>query len=727
MATKKKNDKIAKRADNATKETPEFSVKEIAEEMEEEREKELVATARSLFNYSKETRRKHDWEWLVRSLYLRGYHYARYNRNTNTVTFGNRSGVKIPINLMWAHLRAVRNQVTSFRPKWEVLPSVTTESAIENARYSGKILDYIYEKSDIKRAIKEVITQALVFSVGIWQFEIGPDGRIIVRTVDPYDFYIDPNVRSANINDTDHGAEFVFKTSTMPLEIVKNNPQYQNTGEIQAQNQLASAEYKRFLMQVTQHRHQESQGNAPTVTVYEMWKRERQEDGSFKMRVMHFLDQLDRPVYNKLFDQQEYPFEIYQGDLTPLEVYGESWAKHLIPINRVIDSLESHIFEYNHLFARGRFVIDKNSGVRVIVNQHGQIIEKNRGSTVTSLPIAPLPGAPREQIAAFRTYFEDLSGAHDVTLGRIPSGVKSGVGIAELRQADATNQDDLVDNLEDFLSRSGRKILRMVAESWNSARLIMVTGEGGKPDYFMAAGENAKDRLRTQQKEGYKFGEMRLPLAIIGADNEVRVKVGSWLAYTKEARQERLKELYRLGAIDQKTLLEYLEFGDIDGVLQRTREERILQMRAGSPSQSVLKATGEELSDEQIAVAENELMLEGKEQPVYPDDDHEVHMAVHREAADDKKYGYIIRAHMNEHLNYSRYKRTMQAAPTGPEGPEVGGAEGGPEAAMAAMAGGGAPQGAPVGGGQQSGGPRMAPSADLATMLAATLQGGGGM
>src|SRR3990167_781458 len=399
---------------------------------------EEVLKVDRMYKEAKENRRKHDWEWLVRQLFYRGYHFAQYNKSTSTITFANRSGVRIPINLLWAHGRAVRNQVTAFRPKWEVLPFVTTESAEDNALYSNKVLDYIYEKAKIKRNIKELITQGLLYSVGIWQFDVGKDGRILIRSVDPYDLYVDSSIRSADINDPDFGANYIIQTVNRPLEAVKNDPRYEHTDELKGgDNRLASAEYKKFLLQVTHHQFQSQKAEFPTKEIRICHRRVYQKDGTFKIKITHTTDGLDLPLYVKETDETEYPWEIYQGDLSPLELYGESWAKQLIPINRVIDALEAHIFEYNHIFARGRFLVDKNSGVRLIVNQHGQIIEKNRGATVTSLPISPLPPSPETQLMRFRTYFEDISGAHDVTLGRIPTGVKSGIAIDQLRQADA--------------------------------------------------------------------------------------------------------------------------------------------------------------------------------------------------------------------------------------------------------------------------------------------------
>jgi hypothetical protein len=626
------------------------------EEVSAAKELRLIWQVRLMEQQAKEHRRKFDWEWLVRTLYVRGYHHARYQRSNNTVTFSTRTGVKIPVNLVSAHLRGVRNQVTSFQPKWEVLPNVTTDAAFQNAKYSGKVLDYAYEKAQIKRKIKEAVTHALMYSIGIWYFDIDAKGNIVINTIDPFDFYVDPNIKSPNLNDPEYGAEYVIITHQMPIDALKKNKRYQNTENLQTDNLVASAEYKQFLMQVTKNQFTAGRDVNQTVILKEAWIRERQEDGSIKMRILTYVDSIEKPLRNELTDEEEYPFEILQGDIYPGELYGEGWIKHLIPINRVIDALESHIFEYNHLFAKGRFIIDKNSGVRLIVNQHGQIIEKNRGSTVQPITVPPLPPSPQEQISNMRKYLEDISGVHDVSLGRLPGTIRSGVAIAELRQSDATNQSDLVDNLEDFLSRAGRKILKLVAENWTTSKLVSVTGIGGKPEYFMAIGERGSIKDKTE----FKMGDRKLPLAVIGAENEVRVQVGSWLAYTKEARQEKLKELFRLGAIDQMTYLQHAEFADIEGIMERTREERIFQNNSGAKSASIQRDYGIQLDEESVALAENEIMTrEGIEQHAEPGDEHELHLLIHKEERDND----LVQAHIAEHEDYIKWEGKMESRP----------------------------------------------------------------
>jgi len=422
-------------------------------------------------------------------------------------------------------------------------------------------------------------------------------------------------------------------------------------------SETASAEYKKFLLQVTKNLTTATKEDNKTTILKQAFLRERDENGKIKIRIVTYVDGMDKPLKNELTNDSDYPFEILQGDIQPGDLYGEAWIKHIIPINRVIDALESHIFEYNHFFAKGKWVIDKNSGVRVIVNQHGQIIEKNRGSTVTPVTVPPLPPSPQEQISNMRRYLEDISGVHDVSLGRLPGTIRSGTAIAELRQADSTNQSDLIDNLEDFLARVGKRILKLVADSWTTTKLVSVTGIGGKPEYFVAIGEKGGKRLKGTEK--FKVGEKELPLAIIGSENDVRVQVGSWLAYTKDARQEKLKELFRLGAIDQKTYLQHAEFADIDGIIERTREERIFSANSGAKSKQIEKEYGVSLDEESLALAENELMLEGVEQHADAGDDHETHKLIHKEVSDTD----LGKRHIAEHDQYMRWKNKMGATP----------------------------------------------------------------
>jgi len=681
--------------------TPEDRMREIEKEIlggADPDEHIILERAKTNWKLASDNRRRYDWEWLSRDLFRRGYQFTRYNPTTRTVTMAATNNARIPINLTVSAMRVIKNQVTAFKPKWEVLPTTLDEESHQNARYSGKTLDYIFVKNKLRKTIKETVMQGLIYSVGgPWQIgwdtdivnEDNSKGFVYIWLVDPYDFYFDPNCTDGL---TFSDAQFCIKAVRRSLSEVRNNQNYKNRELLtRGDMRVAASEYKQFLLQSLKYMGQmQTTIESETVIVKEGYFKEHQEDGSTKIRQVTWVDSMIKPLQNELLDTEDFPFRMYQADINPLEVYGEGWARHTIPINKVINSLESSVFDYNYRYAKGRIVVDKNSGVRVIDNQHGSIVEKNRGTDVHSLPLQPLPQATENQIIRMRQYFEDLSGAHDVSLGRIPVGVKSGIGIAELKQADATNQDDLVDNLEDFLVEVAKKCLMVLSENINFPRIVKATNIAGKADYFAIIGEKFAEGRGSEVTIGAK----KYPLAVITPNNTVTVQIGSWLAYSKQQRQQELKDLFTQGIIDQRTLLEHLEFGDVDTILARTRQEAILKARR---NQQQVSQTS--VSEEALATTENDMMLMGDERIMAQgQDDHEVHISVHSEHKDNA----MILAHIQEH--YALLGREMQPeSPLTPEQPQL------PEGQTATPPAGGTGPATPPMGGEMPTMPEVAP------------------
>ena len=632
----------------------------LKEEMDDQL---LLLKVKNNYQIASEARKRYDWEWLSRDLFRRGYQFSKYNAKTRTVTMATSNVTKIPINLTAASMRVIKNSVTVFRPKWEVLPNNEDDNSKTNARFAGKTLDYVHLRYRLKKVQKETVGQGLLYSVGgPWQIgwdpevvnEDGTKGFIYIWLLDPFDFYVDPNCTDGL---TYSDAQYVVKAVRKSVMDIKNNPMYHNTEGMIGDTRLAASEYKQFLIQsIKQNVQMQTTEESQTVILKEAWMKEYDDKGKMSMRVVSWIDTIPKPLRNEIVNEEDFPFRGYQADMNPLEVYGEGWARHVIPVNKVLNALESSIFDYNYKYAKGRIVVDKNSGVRVITNEHGSIIEKNRGADVHSLPLQPLPNNAEAQVQRMRQYFEDLSGAHDVSLGRIPSGVKSGIGIAELKQADATNQDDLVDNLEDFLVEVGKKVLNTISKYMDVPHLIKATNIVGKAEYFAIVGSEAgKGRSK---KNTYKIGKSEYPLVTIEPNNSITVQVGSWLAYSKQQRQQELKDLYTTGVIDARTLLEHLEFGDIDTILTRRRYEDILKSRRDTQGINQTPITEEEL-----ALSETQMLLTGDSRvTAQPQDDHKVHIAVHQENADNE----MVSTHIEQHQMYLDQANNPEPAPNTP-------------------------------------------------------------
>jgi hypothetical protein len=668
--------------------------------------------AEKLFTSASDARKRYDWEWLNRDLFRRGYQFSRTSPNNRTIVLQTRSSARIPINITHAQMRTIKNQVTSIRPKWEVSPRGLSEEAIKNARYSGKLLDNYYDFLGLRRLLKDTVIQGLEYSVGgPWQIGYDPyggedgTGDAYAWLVDPFDFYIDSNAHSlAN-------AEYVVKAVRTSLNAVRANPDYEwqtDRFEIQGDPRLAASEYKQFLLQALRfNQSTDKESEESGVILKEAWIKihvnernleeikaeleENNEDtdnlrvGEVVMRFLVYLDSVEDPLQYKLLRDDQFPFSLFQADVNPMEIYGESWIKHVIPMNRALNALESSIFKYNYKYAIGRIVIDKNSGVRIFTNEHGDIIEKNAGAEVSSMPLQPLPASYQQQIQNMRMYIEDVGGAHEVSMGRVPAGVKSGIGIAELKAADAVNQQDLIDGLEDFLVDVGQKLLHVIARNFSVPKVIKVLGKGGDPEHFAIIGEKATNFRNNVTK--VKIGMDNFDLAVIGDKNEVKVSVGSWLAYTKGARLEMLKEWFGAGLIDQQTFLENAEFADIAGIVDRTREEDLLKKAQGTEAQGTPGVT-----DEEIAVQENQMMAEEGRSDIraLPEDRHQIHLAVHQRVLGTRG-NPIVEAHMTEHEDYIRQGIQVPARPEAqmqpPQPPTAPAAPGAPAGAVAPVMG----------------------------------------
>ena len=617
-----------------------------------ERRQFLANNCKLALRHSADARRRYDYEWMVRDLFRRGYQFSKYQPNSQTIVLASRQTAKIQVNIVQAQMRSIANQVTSFRPKYETLPRHTTEESRVQSRYSGKLLDYYFDHLKFKKKIKETVLQGLMYSVGgPWQIVYNDQTKEIeVWLLDTFDFFFDPLAESLD------ECEYVIKATRRPKDEVIFNNDYDELARKEVtggEARLAVSEYKQFMLQALKYVTQYNREEAPTVILFEGDFKVRDEKGKVHMRKVIWTDQNSIPLYWKDTDETEFDYVLYYADLNPKDIYGEGWMKHVMPINRVINSLESSVYDYNYKVSKGRIVIDKDSGVRHISNVHGEIISKNKGAEVRALDMPSLPVATQNQIERMYKYQEDIGGVHDSSLGRVPPGSRSGVMLAEMKQSDSTNQQDLVDGLEDFLEEVGRKMLKKIGKHYTTMKVIKDLGfKGEEEKYFAVVSDKAdlKGKLDKKHQHQVKVGPDWIDLVKIGEDNNVRVTIGSWLGYTKEMMQEKTLKLLQLGAIDQKTFLRLWEFGDIDSIIQETRTEQLLKSKLQKPVNPNDPGSEDQYG---LALTENEMMtLEGKEMPVDMHDDHLVHIALHQEAL-GKGNDEIVGKHIEIHQSYS--------------------------------------------------------------------------
>jgi len=576
------------------------------------------------WNTAQSNRKELDWQWFMYDLWVSGNHYAKWDKNTQQIitTVRDKGRVKVVINKIYSTLRAVRNFVLRNRPKAETTPDNLTEENLDQVSKLNKYLDFLHDKLRARTKLKASLWHALKYSVGFWQViwdeDAGDNGEVAINVVDPYDLYWDPVARSPE------EARFCVLAVRRNIEDLKNDPKYDFKG-IKGDQLLAASSMKARLMQAEKGMQSfgESKGTS-TIIVREHWywdtqdTEEEDENGKVTKKKERKLmlcaiagDQIIRQPEDTKLDR--FPFFKLACDVEPLSMYGTGWVKNLIPPNRALDRLESQVAEYNDLMNRGRFVADKGSGVRVIYNENGQIIEKKRGYELTQMPIAPLSASIFAQIENMNKYLEDIGGAHDASLGRIPSGAKSGVALEALQVGDSNNMSEIVENVEEFLEEVYEYILFLASQKYQFARTVIPTTRSGEREFINVIGEDAKEIAPDGA-------------TVIPAKNTVDVKITSWLAFTDQARQEILNQLFQLGAIDQQTLLAGYNIGSVSDILKKTEERQLkdaaTQIEVGKQEQiagAEAQAAGTAMnggSGQKEAIAVIRAIIQGQEPPM---------------------------------------------------------------------------------------------------------------
>jgi hypothetical protein len=437
----------------------------------------------------------------------------------------------------------------------------------------------------MKHLVKKLVLFGLLYGHGIMQYGYDAEadegeGLPWVRVLDPFDTYIDPY--ATDIED----ARYVIKVISRPREIVEKNPNYDQevVKEIGTSSKTSESSYKELI----RSNQNDTSSLTSNVLLHEAWC--ITEEG---VRVITTCD--NKILRNELTTFRRLPFELYFPDININEIYGEGWVKNLVPLNKALNYLERSVLEYNILFSKGKYKTDANSGIKIINNKNGQILRHKPGHDITQMDMKPMSSTPFNQIKQIIDYMQNIGAAHEAFMGKAPTGVTAGIAFETLVANAYTNIIDLIDNLADTLARLGTDILDLGYEHQLISKPFRT--EGGDA-YSVVSG----------QAEDVPEDAIEIP-----KNPEVKVKISSGLAHTKEGKREILTMLRGGGDVSRKTLLQNF---DIDPEEEETRlneekmEEMQLQMAMMQPQGGEMGPEPTPLVDAVPPVGMGEIPLE---------------------------------------------------------------------------------------------------------------------
>lgn len=549
----------------------------------EEKDKNLTKDADELsefltqYEIDKNNRRNTDWQWFIYDNFVRGNHFVKWNKDTSTIeSVASKNVMRFPINKIYSTLRSVRGFITKYDPKWEVYPANRSDKALDEARCKAKLLDETWYLDDLKAISKSKVYDGLKFSVGI--VELGWDKEkqsVTFDRLDPFDVFFGGGQGER--------CRRITKAVKRNIDELENDPKYKGyKGEILPESDQEASEVKNTINQLNYGYQNQSEEDETCILKETFYLDDKKNSRGGRVNIATytktaFLRHIETP-YDSLWDV----FKIYKSDVNPGETYGEGWVKHLIPPQKMLDILESQTMEYHHMFAKGRYIVPKNSGAKLITSENGIILEHNPGKRPQVENAPSMTASVEQQIQRFNIYLEDIGGQHDASLGRIPTGATAGVAIEALQEGDANNLKDLVENFDIDLVSTARGIFKMYAKNLKTTKLIETDDldKDGLPNHFAIIGEDA-----TNIPEFITENGEQIPVVVIRKEEKVRVTIGSWLAYNREALEARVYKHYTAGLIDRRTALDALKYSDPDGIIGRAVKEEVLKAmtQAGPP------------------------------------------------------------------------------------------------------------------------------------------------
>jgi hypothetical protein len=573
------------------------------------KDEEKIAYCESLLEDVKGAREKKDLEWYLNYMFEEGNHYLSYNTTTKSIEANpprRRGEVRMVVNKVKSSKRAIQNYLISSKPKWEVIPGDIDEDTVVNARKLGKTMDYIFQKLHLESMIAGVIDSGLSTSVGWVEVDWDPEaekgeGQVRVRLHDPFDVWVD---KRAYLYGGKLVSNFVAKTLSKAEHEVKNDERYDEKArkKVKPDEEKAVSRMKAKILTKEYSGQDDQVIKRVNVKEFLLWDNEKNSKGG---NIKLFTYAGGQVLREEDLPETEYPIYLFQISMNPLKVYQRAWMSDAIPLNKALDRALSQKIMYVNQALVYRIIADKGHGAAVISNQAGEIIEINKGREFQQMSMNPLPSGFDSLTSDFSTYIEDTLGAHDAALGRLPAGARSGKTLEALQAADANNLTGLTQSLESFLSVVGSKIMEVIADKYVTSRIIKIAEPEDGQDFIRITGENGKRKSDS---------------TIVTKDNELIVKIGSWLGHTREAQRETILQLAELGILPAEEVLRQFEFPNIDEISSKARDQRLEQnqmdLEVAGRTQGG-QAPQEEGDPQMVALAdkENTTMMGGQELP----------------------------------------------------------------------------------------------------------------
>lgn len=528
--------------------------------------------------------------WFIYDGFYKGNHYL----SLNTLDFSIKNvpqGATIPY--IYHVVRIIANNVSKVTPKWDFIPNQADPRSVDEAYKIGLMMDKVFETANISQLLRDGEKEALKFSA--CPFFVGWDSknnRCKITLENP--FYVMPDPRARSLQD----AKYVIRVVETDYLSLKNNPDYEQSGVEKLQPEIkigGTPIYERVVTETNKIYPNQGEQSKDNFTVFAKELYEKVEDNGV-MRIKLTIVCQDSLLYSEVTDLEDFPFEFLYSDKDPLSFYGEGWVKSLIPINKMINKIETQKAVYIDKVAYPRYRLPLGATIQrknvngVDVTYYDRLLN----DAPEPEPIPAWPVAADQSITAYNTYMRMFGAFSDIATGAVPPGIEAAKALEILVNQDDNNTVEVKKNLIDFTKRLAKKVLWNYSHYLSEVQTMQLNetetamGMEGQPipdengDPMKLPKEIRVIGANTVRGQDMKMrmdanGADAHDIVMLPSDLDIRVDIGSEMAATEQGRRELVMEMVDRGLLPQETALDLLKVGNIRDVIRKFDEERAKQ------------------------------------------------------------------------------------------------------------------------------------------------------
>ena len=504
---------------------------------------------------------------------------------------------RIEPNIIHSVVETMYAILTDRNPKVDIMPK--REEQIDQARLCQDVLESEFEKRKMSRAVAGMKRDGLIFGNGFLKCSMYK-GKLDLTVPDPYTIFFDPlatNIENAKC--------VIFATPTYVSDIAEL---YENGKYVKSEGKLN--EYKSFIRQSGKLASPSGKVGSVEVETKSPIKSESEDaetygQGQALLKEAWYRENgklyLSTWANNVILQQIEAPYPfiplvMFQNYKSAHTIWGKGEPEVIeslavgssITLSQAMDNM---IYHGNPAVVMPKSMM-KTPGNRP-TDKPGQVFYTNGPhESVNRLPAGGISQASLPMAQSLIQLADSVSGVHDITQGRNPSGVTSGTAISQLQEAS-----------QQVIRTKEREVGQDAVVSLYKYTLAMLKNNYEK---------TIKIRTYAQDIGQYEFYE----IAPYDLDDDMDFKYvpGSSLPDNRASRMDQAMNLVQLGLLSPEQFWRWTQKDVSKDILEEILEQKKQQQDMMQQQTDVMQNSTDPKEIEDAMLIQQEMMGGGEPQ-----------------------------------------------------------------------------------------------------------------